>query len=187
MHIMHPHLLQRYYLKLEDNECLRILNWLIAHFDLGVISMSQQINIVLKDSDATTDLTLYPVSNSGGVSIWRSRKSGVPIGGQVQIEVRVNPSRPGLPTRRVRVKTMIPYMETITGSNSNGYTAAPKVAYTNIHNQEYLIHERSDYNAANFLRQLGLQCVDNVVYHSAVVNSTTDNIIDAILQGSAPV
>lgn len=96
--------------------------------------MSAQANIVAFDGAATpVSHTLVPVSNktdaNGATTLeWGERNTSLPMLAQVSarmISRKLNDGR-----HLVSFSTMVPVMESISGVNAAGYTAAPKVAYT---------------------------------------------------------
>jgi len=121
--------------------------------------MSAIANIVAFDGAATpVSHTLVPVSVSrekGKVTAyWREALAAVPVYAQVRCTMTLEllPSRVYKLTNRVEV----PVQEVVTGSNSAGYSAAPKVAYTNTVETTGLFHERSDVAGRRLARQLAI-------------------------------
>jgi hypothetical protein len=94
--------------------------------------MSQQANITAFDGAAT------PVShtfmgegitsvNGETVAIWREQNAALPYEAQGVITMKKRKLPSGI--IRVACRVEIPVMESITGQNAAGYTAAPKIAY----------------------------------------------------------
>lgn len=74
-------------------------------------------------------LKAVEASRNGNASyaFWRENLSGVPIDAQVRYEAWINRTKAGTFVPRGRLT--IPVQEVVTGSNSLGYSAAPKVAH----------------------------------------------------------
>jgi hypothetical protein len=92
--------------------------------------MAQIANIVVADG-ATTPInhTFFPLATRPDAQ-YREAIASLPLVGQGVTEL-VNRSGPTATLQRVRVKLALPALEAVTGNNAEGYTAAPKVAYTN--------------------------------------------------------
>jgi hypothetical protein len=96
--------------------------------------MTAIANLAVYDGESTPVLhTLLPVSvarsqnGSEIVATWRENLSGVPVDGQVTAVAKISQLKSGVFKTEVRVE--LPVMESISGPNSAGYTAPPKVAY----------------------------------------------------------
>jgi hypothetical protein len=63
---------------------------------------------------------------------------------------------------KVEQRVVVPVMESISGQNSAGYTAAPKVAYENQTVFTGWFHERSDITGRRLSRQLGINIAGSV-------------------------
>lgn len=136
--------------------------------------MSAIANIAVYDGASTPVLhTLLPISvtRSEGVveALWRENLGGVPVYAQVTCTMRIQRLQSGV--YRVESKVAVPVMEAISGQNSAGYTAAPKVAYTNTVNTVGLFHERSDSNGRRLARQIAVNIDGNIT--SSVAAATT--------------
>jgi hypothetical protein len=128
--------------------------------------MSQQANITVFDGAAT------PVShtlvgdgvvrlNDGTISAsWKESLSGVPDYAQV----RVTMTKRKLPSGvfRVTSRAEVPVMESISGQNSSGYTAPPKVAYTDTVECVGFFHERGVVTGRRLARQLAVNVMGSV-------------------------
>lgn len=122
-------------------------------------------NIVAYDGAATPVAhTLLPVSvtreKSKVTALWRESLAGVPVYAQVRCSMTLELLKSGVykVTRRVEV----PIQEVVTGSNSAGYSAAPKVAYVNTDENTGFFHERSDAAGRRLVRQLGINIDGNI-------------------------
>jgi len=92
--------------------------------------MSALQAIVLPDALATpVNHTFDPVSHSFTEFVWRDNTAGLTVLSAPTISLIVLPSK-DKNIERYREKTVLPVLETITGSNSSGYTAAPRLGYT---------------------------------------------------------
>lgn len=92
--------------------------------------MSAIANIAIQDGQATpVTHTLIPIK-SGLDSLWRENQAGLPLVGQPTLSstLKLN-TQNGL--NRVKLVLELPALETATAANSQGYTAAPKVGYSN--------------------------------------------------------
>ncbi len=90
--------------------------------------MSQMTNILVKDdSNPLVEFTLVPITNDRPK--WRAQVPGVPLDGQITIEMLANARLADGSNRRV-LKLELPVMETLGASGTSaGYVAPPKVAY----------------------------------------------------------
>ncbi len=95
--------------------------------------MSAQANIVAFDGASTpVSHTLIPVGTSrdkvdGSLAEWRENLLTLPKEAQVSARTQLQNLRSGV--ERVALTVKVPVMESISGQNSAGYTAAPKVAF----------------------------------------------------------
>lgn len=95
--------------------------------------MSAQANIVAFDGASTpVSHTLVPVGTSrdkleGSVAEWRENILTLPKEAQVSCRTQIQTLKSGI--ERVAITVKVPVMESISGQNSAGYTAAPKVAF----------------------------------------------------------
>lgn len=121
--------------------------------------MSAIANIAVYDGAATPVLhTLLAVSvtrEAGKVTaFYRENSAGVPVNAQVTCTLSISQSKSGV--YKVENRTVVPVMESVSGQNSAGYTAAPKVAYENTVITTGFFHERSDATGRRLVRQLAL-------------------------------
>lgn len=92
--------------------------------------MSAISNIAIQDGQATpVTHTFYPIQSDPSAN-YRESQSGLALVGQGRVMIAFLNSADA-PVQKVRVQLELPALETVTGSNANGYTAAPKVGYTN--------------------------------------------------------
>jgi hypothetical protein len=121
--------------------------------------MSAIANIAAYDGAATPVLhTLLPVSvtREAGVveALYRENVSGVPVYAQVWCKLRLSISKAGI--YRAETRVVVPVMESVSGQNAAGYTAAPKVAYELSEQKIAFFHERADNVGRKLLQQLAL-------------------------------
>ncbi len=136
--------------------------------------MSSIANIVAFDGAATpVSHTLVPVSvtreKEKVTALWREALAGVPVYAQVTVVMTLERLRSGV--YKVVNRVSVPVQEVVTGSNSSGYSAAPKVAYVNTVETTGLFHERSDVSGRRLVRQLALN-IDGSV-STSVAPATT--------------
>lgn len=121
--------------------------------------MGQIANIVAFDGASTpVQHTLIPVSvvkdKNKITAQWREATVGVPVYAQVRAQCTLERMRSGV--YRVEMRVEVPVQEVVTGSNAAGYSAAPKIAYTNTVVTTGLFHERSDVAGRRLARQLAV-------------------------------
>lgn len=129
--------------------------------------MSAQANIVAFDGAATpVSHTLVPLSNgtdpkTGDVTAkWREALTTVPA--YAQVSVSQSQKRMASGVYRVATIVEVPVMESVAGANAAGYTAAPKVAYTNTVQVVGYFHERSTIAERRLARQLALNIAGSI-------------------------
>lgn len=127
--------------------------------------MSAIANIVAFDGAATpVSHTLTPVSVTRDkgkvVAEYRENVPNVPNYAQVRVTMSIEKLKSGV--YKVEQRTVVPVMESISGQNASGYTAAPKVAYENQVVHTGWFHERSDIVGRRLARQLSLNIAGNV-------------------------
>lgn len=122
--------------------------------------------IAVYDGAATPVLhNLYPVSvtrDKGKVTaLWRETLVGVPVYAQISCTMTLEQlPRSGVYKTESRVE--IPVMESISGQNASGYTAAPKVAYVDTTINIGYFHERSTAAGRRSARQMSTNIAGNV-------------------------
>lgn len=121
--------------------------------------MSQMANIVAFDGAATpVSHTLIPISvvkeKDEVVAVWREANASVPAYAQVSCTMKLK--RMGSGVFRASSRVEVPVMESVSGQNAAGYTAAPKVAYTDTEEHIGYFHERSTISGRRLCRQLAV-------------------------------
>jgi hypothetical protein len=123
-------------------------------------------NIAVYDGAASPVLhTLVPESlerkPDGTIVLkWKESLAGVPDYAQV----RATMTKRKLPSGvfRVAVRSEVPVMEAVNAQNSSGYTAAPKVAYTDTLETVGLFHERGVVTGRRLARQINVNIMGNI-------------------------
>lgn len=123
--------------------------------------------------------TLVPVSVSRDKpnrikAEWRETGLAVPTIAQPRLTILLEQLASGV--YRVERKLVVPVMEAVSGQNTAGYTAAPKIAHelTDIH--VGLFHERSDVGSRRLVRQMGVNLDGSVA--SSVAPVTTGPVAE---------
>ena len=111
-------------------------------------------------------------------ALWAEKVAGVPEYAQGTMALSKKKVASGM--TRVGIRVNLPVMESVSGANLSGYTAAPKVAYVDSSEQVQWIHSRSlaqgRQNSRNILR--------NVVGNNATTATpiTTGMVYDAFVR-----
>lgn len=139
--------------------------------------MSQQANIVAFDGAATPVAhTFVPIgaasdTKSGElVAQWRESLTTVPDYALIRVKTsKVRNAKSGV--YRVATVVEIPVMESVSGQNAAGYTAAPKVAYVNTVQVVGYFHERATIAEKRLARQLAVNIAGSVATSVAPVTT----------------
>lgn len=149
--------------------------------------MSQQANIVAFDGASTpVTHTFVPVGaasdgKSGELTaMWRESLVAVPEYAQIRVKTTKQKNAKSGVTR-VATVVEVPVMESVSGQNAAGYTAAPKVAYTNTIQVVGYFSERATIAERRLARQLALNICGNIATSVAAV--TTGPMPELIDQG----
>lgn len=129
--------------------------------------MAAIADIAIQDGQATPATHTYKAIESGPKSGWRTANSSLPLVGQETITASISKTTTGLNV--VRLVVDLPALETASGSNSSGYTAAPKVAYSNRIKVEAVLPERGTASQRTDLR---------VLLRNLLTNAQVVDIID---------
>jgi len=144
-------------------------------------------NITVYDGAATPvahTLVAETVSRENGVvtCVWREKLASLPDEAQLCLTLRRQKLKSGVVKS---VFTMdVPVMESVSGQNSSGYTAAPKVAYVNRNEWHSFSHPRSDITGRRLARQLLVNISNNI--SASVAAATSGAMPDAVDQLLAP-
>lgn len=127
--------------------------------------MSAISDIVVFDGASTPvshTLKAVSVSREGSEvrAEYREALASVPAYAQVRATLVLRRLKSGVYNAEARV--VVPVMETVSGQNSAGYTAAPKVAYENTVVISGFFHERSDIAGRRLARQLAINVGGNI-------------------------
>lgn len=131
------------------------------------------------------DITVYdgastPVSHTlNAVSVvktdgvitasWRESIAGLPVEAQVSAEVSLRQLKSGVV--QIEAVARVPVMESVSGQNSAGYTAAPKVAFVDTHKYTAFAHPRSTVTSRRLARQILVNLLGNVSTSVAAATS----------------
>lgn len=127
--------------------------------------MSAIANIAIVDGQATpVTHTFIPFATNPNPS-WREAQSGLALVGQPWMVITVKQDT-GNGLNKVRVVLDLPALETITGQNAAGYTAAPKVAYDNKVVMDFFLPSRGTAAQRKDLRVLS----SNLLLNSQIVD-----------------
>lgn len=139
--------------------------------------MSAQASLVAFDGAGTpVSHTLVPmgvVKESGAtIAEWAERLASVPLNAQVAITTRERTLKDG--RNQVSASTSVSVMESISGQNAAGYTAAPAIAYTDVIVSTGYFSPRSPTTQRRLVRQLHVNAMNGVT--STVAPVTTGPI-----------
>jgi hypothetical protein len=131
--------------------------------------MSAIANIAIQDGQGTpVTHTFFPIQ-SGASSYWRENAVGLPLIGQSTVTMTVKEDKKSGLNRVVGVM-QLPALETATGANAAGYTAAPKVGYINSFKFEYILPARGTAAQRKDLRVLAMDLFTDPQFIDAVEN-----------------
>lgn len=132
--------------------------------------MAQIANIAVLDGKTTPAThTFYPIAARPDAS-YREAVASLALVGQGIVTIR-NQSAANAALQRVRIGLALPALETISGENAAGYTAAPKVAYTNTAMIELIMPARGTVDQRKDLRVM----LSNLLLNAQVVDAI-DNL-----------
>lgn len=157
--------------------CLSFLNRLFSSplcEPLWGSTMSAIANITVFDGAAVPvshTLLAVSVTREKGVvtALFRENLASVPVYAQISCTMKIERLNSGV--YRVESRVVVPVMESITGQNAAGYTAAPKVAYENTVVTTGLFHERSDATGRRLARQLAVNIDGSIATSVAPVTT----------------
>lgn len=127
--------------------------------------MAQIANFTVFDGASTPvshTLVAVSVSKANGVitGLWREGNPALPAEAQVTVEMSLKQLVSGVWVGTQT--TSVPVMESISGNNAAGYTAAPKVAYIDRYVTTAYAHPRSTIASRRLARQIHLNIGNNV-------------------------
>lgn len=128
--------------------------------------MSAQANITVFDGAASpVSHTLVGegierLEDGTLVARWKESLAGVPDYAQIRTTMTKRKLKSGV--FRVTCRVEVPVMESISGQNSAGYTAPPKVAYVDTSESVGFYHERSVVTSRRLSRQIMVNLMGNI-------------------------
>lgn len=136
--------------------------------------MANIANITVFDGASTPvvhTLTAISISREGKKikASWREVNAAVPTEAQINVEMTSEKLASGVVVQTQR--TLVPVMESISGQNAAGYTAAPKVAFVDTFITTSYQHPRSTPTSRRISRQLHLNVNGNVATSVAPATS----------------
>jgi hypothetical protein len=127
--------------------------------------MTQLANITVFDGAATPvshSLTATSLSRDkdGTTALWRENSFSVPLEAQIYASMRLQ----ALKNRvwRSELRVVVPTMESVSGQNSAGYTAAPKVAFEDMYVLAGFHSARSTVSSRRLARMFIVNIANNV-------------------------
>lgn len=137
--------------------------------------MSVSANIVIFDGASTpVSHTLVPVGQektpeNGMTAKWREMLPSIPQYANVRLTTYAKVLKSGI--ERLETRIEVPVMESVSGVNSAGYTAAPKVAHTLQGSLVFYFSERASEADRRLIRQMTVNFGNNV--STSVAAATT--------------
>jgi hypothetical protein len=127
--------------------------------------MAAMANIVAYDGAATpVSHTFSPCGTEKEkgevVSRWREQLAGVPLYACPTVTARARKLPNGI--WRVSTRVEVPVMESVSGQNAAGYTAAPAVAYVNTAELVGFFSERAAIADHRIVRMLAVNIANNI-------------------------
>lgn len=117
------------------------------------------------------------------VGSWRELVAAVPNYAQVSLQLKQTLLKSGV-VKNDQV-TIVPVMESISGQNAAGYTAAPKVAYEDKFVTTSYAHPRSTQTSRRLTRQLHVNILGNVTTSVAAATSGfSPDLFDSLIPPS---
>lgn len=136
--------------------------------------MSNIADITVFDGAATPvshTLKAISVARKGNTieAYWREALVSLPTYAQVSVKMELETLKSGV--MRCSVEVQVPVMESVSGVNASGYTAAPKVAYVDRAKYEQFSHPRANITGRRLARQLLVNVMGNVATSVAPVST----------------
>lgn len=147
--------------------------------------MSAINNLFFYDGASTPNAhTLVPirVSEKNGIvtALWREKLTSVPDEAQVYAMETIEVLKSG--TTKIEFQVVFPVMESISGQNAAGYTAAPKVAYEDRVVVTGYFNKRSTLAGRKTVRQATINCLGNVITSvTPVATGPVPELIDQLV------
>jgi hypothetical protein len=159
-----------------------------AFLSKGSNNMSNIANITVFDGAATpVSHVLVPVSvtrkDNMITALWREQLTGVPLEGQVSFTTQLEQLKSG--TWHYTATVQVPVMESVSGQNSAGYTASPKVAFIDTVKAEGFHSRRSTITGRRLARQILANLMGNISTSVApVATGFTPELIDQLISAT---
>jgi hypothetical protein len=116
------------------------------------------------------------MDHSGDTYMWRETGTGSILSAMVVSFAKLK-AKAGSGLERYRLKTFVPVLETATGANALGYTAAPRLAYSLQATTDWIVPSRATTQ----------QRTDLVKYQRQLTTeSGYSQISDAVINGQMP-
>lgn len=127
--------------------------------------MSAQVNLVAFDGATTPVIhTLIPmgVTKEAGATTaeWAERLASIPLNAQVTVTTRERTLKDG--RNQVSASTSVSVMESVSGPNAAGYTAAPAIAFTDVIVTTGYFSPRSPTVQRRLVRQMHVNSLNGV-------------------------
>lgn len=150
--------------------------------------MANIATITVYDGAATPVAhVLQPISVTQGAdglisAMWREAITTLPTEAQVYCTMKQRRLKSGVVETRTRV--VVPVMESISGQNAAGYTAAPKVAFEDAQEWVSYAHPRSTITSRRLSKQLLTNLSNNIA--TTVAAATAGPFDEAVSQQMMP-
>jgi len=149
--------------------------------------MANIANITVFDGAATPvshTLNAVSITKENGVvtALWREGIVSLPVEAQVRCEMRQRVLKSGVLETRTRV--VVPVMESVSGQNAAGYTAAPRVAYEDTQEWVTYAHPRSTVTGRILAKQILTNLSNNIT--TTVAAATAGVFDEAVAQQLMP-
>jgi len=137
--------------------------------------MSAQASVTVYDGAATpvshtlVGESIERLPDGTVVARWKESLAGVPDYAQVRLTMTKRKLPSGV--NRVTARSEVPVMESVTDANSSGYTAPPKVAYTDTVDVVGYFHERGVIAGRRLARQLAVNVMGGIATSVAPVTT----------------
>lgn len=115
--------------------------------------------------------------------MWKETLAGLPDYAQVRVTATKKKLKNGI--WLVEAKAEVPVMESISGQNSSGYTAPPKVAYVDTVLVRGMFSERGTLTGRRLARQMAINLAGNISTSVAAATSgPVPDLFDALVQAT---
>lgn len=137
--------------------------------------MSAQANIIAFDgAPAPVSHTFTPIGTKsdallGDQAYWRENLTSVPINANAKVSTFSKKLKSGM--NRLEIRVEVPVMESVSGNNAAGYTAAPKIAFVDQVSLVSYYHDRSAIANRRLARMLLVNIANNI--STSVAAATT--------------